>query len=128
MFEDDGNGEIGDDGIHDLDMAAWGLGVDTLPKQITARGGRMLLDGHAASFSCLRHSQNHNLRFHEATQRSIALLKNRSADRNLRRSALRSLLDQQRSELIRPFRQIPGAAVLSLRDWPSNASKKAKYL
>ncbi len=45
MFRDYGNGEIGDDGIHDLDMAAWGLGVDTLPRQITARGGRMLPEG-----------------------------------------------------------------------------------
>lgn len=50
MFRDYGNGEIGDDGIHDLDMAAWGLGIDTLPKQITARGGRMLLKGHASDF------------------------------------------------------------------------------
>ncbi len=50
MFRDYGNGEIGDDGIHDLDMAAWGLGVDTLPKQITARGGRMLLGGHASDY------------------------------------------------------------------------------
>jgi predicted dehydrogenase len=50
LFHDYGNGEIGDDGIHDLDMAAWGLGVDTLPKQITARGGTMLLDGHYSEF------------------------------------------------------------------------------
>jgi predicted dehydrogenase len=50
MFRDYGNGEIGDDGIHDLDMAAWGLGVTTLPKQITARGSRMLLDGHASEY------------------------------------------------------------------------------
>lgn len=50
MFTDYGNGEIGDDGIHDLDMAAWGLGITTLPKQITARGGRMLLDGHASEY------------------------------------------------------------------------------
>ena len=50
MFRDYGNGEIGDDGIHDLDMAAWGLGIDTLPKQITARGGRMMLDGHASEY------------------------------------------------------------------------------
>lgn len=50
MFRDYGNGEIGDDGIHDLDMATWGLGVDTLPKQITARGGRMLLHGHASEY------------------------------------------------------------------------------
>ncbi len=50
MFEDYGNGEIGDDGIHDLDMAAWGLGIDTVPSQITARGGRMLLHGHASDY------------------------------------------------------------------------------
>jgi predicted dehydrogenase len=50
MFRDYGNGEIGDDGIHDLDMAAWGLGIDGLPKQITARGGRKLLDGHASEY------------------------------------------------------------------------------
>jgi predicted dehydrogenase len=50
MFKDYGNGEIGDDGIHDLDMAAWGLGISTPPKQITARGGRMLLDGHASEY------------------------------------------------------------------------------
>ncbi|NOY40713.1 MAG: Gfo/Idh/MocA family oxidoreductase [Planctomycetes bacterium] len=50
MYRDYANGEIGDDGIHDLDMATWGLGVDTLPKQITARGGRMLLHGHASDY------------------------------------------------------------------------------
>jgi len=50
MFRDYANGEIGDDGIHDLDMATWGLGIDTLPKQVTARGGRMLLHGHASDY------------------------------------------------------------------------------
>ena len=50
MFRDYGNGEIGDDGIHDLDMAAWGLGIDTVPSQITARGGRMSLKGHASDY------------------------------------------------------------------------------
>jgi len=50
MFRAYGNGEIGDDGIHDIDMATWGLGVTTLPKQITARGSRMLLDGHASEY------------------------------------------------------------------------------
>lgn len=50
MFRDYANGEIGDDGIHDLDMAAWGLGIDTLPRQITARGSRMMLEGHAGDY------------------------------------------------------------------------------
>jgi predicted dehydrogenase len=50
MFRDYGNGEIGDDGIHDLDMAAWGLGIDTFSRQITARGGRMLPGEHASEY------------------------------------------------------------------------------
>lgn len=50
MFRDYANGEIGDDGIHDLDMAAWGLGVDTLPRQVTARGSRIMLHGHASEY------------------------------------------------------------------------------
>ena len=50
MFRDYGNGEIGDDGIHDLDMACWGLGVETLPRQITARGSRMLLRSNAGDY------------------------------------------------------------------------------
>jgi predicted dehydrogenase len=50
MFRDYGNGEIGDDGIHDLDMAAWGLGIDTLPVEITVRGGRMMPYQHASEY------------------------------------------------------------------------------
>jgi len=50
MFTDYANGEIGDDGIHDIDMAAWALGVDSAPTQITARGSRMMLHGHASDY------------------------------------------------------------------------------
>ena len=50
MFRDYANGEIGDDGIHDLDMARWGLGDPALPSKITARGGRMILHGHASEY------------------------------------------------------------------------------
>ncbi len=50
MFHDYGNGEIGDDGIHDLDMAAWGLGIDTLPKQITARSGKLQRGSDASEY------------------------------------------------------------------------------
>eukprot|EP00913_Durusdinium_trenchii_P023465 g22043.t1 len=49
-FRDYANGEIGDDGIHDIDMARWGLGVETHPIHITARGGRMLLHGHVSEY------------------------------------------------------------------------------
>jgi predicted dehydrogenase len=50
MFKDYANGEIGDDGIHDIDMACWGLGVKTFPKKIMARGSRMMLHGHASDY------------------------------------------------------------------------------
>lgn len=50
MFRDYGNGEIGDDGIHDLDMATWGLGVTSLPVQVTARAGRMQFPEHASEY------------------------------------------------------------------------------
>jgi predicted dehydrogenase len=40
-FRDYGNGDIGNDGIHDIDMACMGLGVDRLPIRITAHGSRI---------------------------------------------------------------------------------------
>jgi predicted dehydrogenase len=39
-----GNGDVGNQGIHETDMCMWGLGVDTLPKQITSMGGKFLFD------------------------------------------------------------------------------------
>lgn len=50
LFHDYANGEIGDDGIHDLDMATWALDVDTLPSQITSRGGRMFLGERVSEY------------------------------------------------------------------------------
>ncbi len=46
-FRDYGNGEIGGDGIHDVDMARWGLGVTTHPVRITAHGSRIHLKGES---------------------------------------------------------------------------------
>ena len=40
-----GNGDIGGDGPHDIDLARWGLGVDTHPIRITAHGSRIALEG-----------------------------------------------------------------------------------
>lgn len=40
-----GNGDIGNDGTHDLDMARFGLGVTTHPVRITAHGSRIELKG-----------------------------------------------------------------------------------
>ena len=44
-YRDYGNGDIGGDGIHDIDMARWGLGVQTHPVRITSHGSRIHLDG-----------------------------------------------------------------------------------
>ena len=44
-YRDYGNGEVGGDGIHDIDMARWGLGVTTHPIRITAQGSRVHLSG-----------------------------------------------------------------------------------
>ena len=49
-FRPYGNGEIGDDGIHDIDMARWGLGDPVNPMKITARGSRMMLKGQFGDF------------------------------------------------------------------------------
>ncbi len=36
---DFGCGDIGNDGVHDIDVALWGLGVETLPARIACLGG-----------------------------------------------------------------------------------------
>src|SRR5437667_18381 len=41
VFRDYGNGDIGDDGAHDLDLARWGLGEATHPVKVTAHGSRV---------------------------------------------------------------------------------------
>ncbi len=40
---DTGNGDLGNQGIHEVDLARWGLGV-TLPTKVTAIGGHYLFD------------------------------------------------------------------------------------
>ncbi|GHB67779.1 Gfo/Idh/MocA family protein [Persicitalea jodogahamensis] len=37
-----GNGDIGNQGIHETDLCMWGLGVDTFPEKITSGGGKFL--------------------------------------------------------------------------------------
>lgn len=46
-YREYGNGEIGGDGIHDIDLARWGLGVKTHPVRITAHGSRIYLRGES---------------------------------------------------------------------------------
>ena len=39
-----GNGDVGNQGIHETDLCMWGLGVDSLPEKITSMGGKFLWD------------------------------------------------------------------------------------
>lgn len=39
-----GTGDMGNDGVHDLDIARWGLGVTTHPNRIAALGGKLFFD------------------------------------------------------------------------------------
>jgi predicted dehydrogenase len=39
-----GTGDIGNDGVHDIDIGRWGLGVTTHPTTITALGGKYFFD------------------------------------------------------------------------------------
>jgi predicted dehydrogenase len=42
-FWDTGNGDLGNQGIHEVDIARWGLGV-THPTKVTAAGGKYMFD------------------------------------------------------------------------------------
>jgi predicted dehydrogenase len=39
-----GVGEIGNDGVHDIDYTRWGLGVETHPTKISANGGKFVFN------------------------------------------------------------------------------------
>jgi predicted dehydrogenase len=39
-----GTGDMGNDGVHDIDIARWGLGVETHPTTISAIGGKYFFD------------------------------------------------------------------------------------
>jgi predicted dehydrogenase len=39
-----GAGDMGNDGVHDSDIACWGLGVDTHPASVAALGGKYFFD------------------------------------------------------------------------------------
>jgi predicted dehydrogenase len=41
---DYGNGDVGNQGIHETDMCLWGLGLTKLPSRITSMGGKFLFD------------------------------------------------------------------------------------
>ena len=39
-----GTGDMGNDGVHDIDYTRWGLGVDTHPSKVSAMGGKFFFD------------------------------------------------------------------------------------
>ena len=39
-----GTGDLGNDGVHEMDMARWGLGVDTHPATVSVVGGKYYFD------------------------------------------------------------------------------------
>jgi predicted dehydrogenase len=41
---DYGNGDVGNQGIHETDLCMWGLGLESLPERITSMGGKFLWD------------------------------------------------------------------------------------
>jgi predicted dehydrogenase len=43
-FQAYGCGDAGNDGVHDIDIARWGLGVTTQPSTVTALGGKYFFD------------------------------------------------------------------------------------
>lgn len=43
-WHDYGAGDMGNDGVHDIDVACWGLGVTTLPSRTACLGGKYFFD------------------------------------------------------------------------------------
>jgi predicted dehydrogenase len=43
-FWDTGNGDIGNQGVHEMDVARWGLNKNTLPKKVHSSGGKFVYD------------------------------------------------------------------------------------
>ncbi|MBI1787618.1 MAG: Gfo/Idh/MocA family oxidoreductase [Acidobacteria bacterium] len=43
-FWDTGNGDIGNQGVHEMDIARWGLGKTTLPAKVVSTGGKFAVD------------------------------------------------------------------------------------
>jgi predicted dehydrogenase len=41
---DFGTGDAGNDGVHELDIASWGLGVDTHPSRVSGHGSKIYFD------------------------------------------------------------------------------------
>jgi predicted dehydrogenase len=44
FFRDYGAGDIGNDGVHNIDVGVWGLRLDALPNRVAALGGKAFFD------------------------------------------------------------------------------------
>lgn len=44
FFRGFGTGDIGNDGVHEIDIARWGLGVDAHPQRVAGLGGKFFFD------------------------------------------------------------------------------------
>ncbi|MBP3961043.1 Gfo/Idh/MocA family oxidoreductase [Gemmata sp. G18] len=44
FFRDYGAGDIGNDGVHDIDVGVWGMKFDALPNRVAALGGKFFFD------------------------------------------------------------------------------------
>ena len=43
-FWDTGNGDMGNQGVHEMDIALWGLGIDGYPTSVSSPGGKFVWD------------------------------------------------------------------------------------
>jgi predicted dehydrogenase len=43
-FWDTGNGDIGNQGVHEMDIARWGIGLDTHPTRVSSSGGKYVYE------------------------------------------------------------------------------------
>jgi len=43
-FWDTGNGDIGNQGVHEMDVALWGMGIKSFPKNVFSTGGKFVYD------------------------------------------------------------------------------------
>jgi len=59
-FWDTGNGDLGNQGIHEVDIARWGLGV-THPTKISAIGGKFMLDDDQETPNTIRANYEFNV-------------------------------------------------------------------
>ncbi|HXN47073.1 MAG TPA: Gfo/Idh/MocA family oxidoreductase [Bryobacteraceae bacterium] len=59
-FWDTGNGDLGNQGIHEIDTARWGLGV-TFPNKVSAMGGHVMFDDDQETPNVLSCSYEFNM-------------------------------------------------------------------